>query len=119
MIKFVYNDKANIDKRKHLRNNATDCELLLWQHLKSKQLLGLKFVRQYSIGIYILDFYCPARRLGIELDGGQHAEEKTKEYDAKRTEYLKGHGITLLRFWNTDITSNLDPVLQVISTQIC
>jgi very-short-patch-repair endonuclease len=60
----------------------------------------MEFFRQYSIGPYILDFYCPALKLAVELDGGQHNQCESKAYDAARSEYLKLQGIEVMRFWN-------------------
>ena len=76
------------------------------------QILNLRFLRQYSVGNYILDFYCPAIRLAIELDGGQHADNK--EADKSRTSFLNLQDITVLRFWNNDVFKNTDGVLQMI-----
>lgn len=74
-----------------MRENFTDAERLIWKYIRNKQ-LGLKFFRQYSIGQYILDFYCPEMRIAIEIDGGQHAEE-TKNRDQKRTDFLNKQDI--------------------------
>ena len=74
MNKYLYNDPSTELDRRRLRKNATDAERKLWSILRSKRMAGLKFFRQYSVGSYILDFYCPERRLAIEVDGGQHAD---------------------------------------------
>lgn len=66
------------ERRKQLRNNSTPQEKLLWKQLQSKK-LGYKFIRQYSVDNYVVDFYCPSKRLAIELDGGIHS--KTIKYD--------------------------------------
>ncbi len=70
------------------------------------------------MGAYIIDFYSPKMRLAIELDGGQHTEEINREYDAARTEYLKAHGVEVIRFWNNDIMCNIDNVLQKIVEKV-
>ena len=88
-MKFIHNDPTFKETRRNLRNNQTDVEKLLWSQLRNKQFYGLKFYRQYSIGQYILDFYCSKLRLAIELDGGQHGEEDNKEHDNIRAEYLR------------------------------
>lgn len=80
--------------------------------IKGKRFFGHKFYRQYSVGNFILDFFCPALCLAIEVDGGQHAERI--DYDRERTEYLKNHNIVVLRFWNNDVMNNLDGVLTEI-----
>jgi len=108
----LYNDKSLQQLRRKLRTGPTDAERYLWQRVKNKQMLGLRFLRQYGVGNYILDFYCPLIRLAIELDGGQHADNK--EADESRTAFLKSQDITVLRFWNNDIFQNIDGVLQTI-----
>ncbi len=95
-----------------LRKESTDAEKLLWKHLRTKQLHGLKFRRQEQIGRYIADFVCYERNLVIEADGGQHAVEKEK--DNERTAWLNSQGFTVLRFWNNEILSNPEGVLEVI-----
>ncbi len=66
----------------------------------------------------MLDFYCPTLRLAIELDGGQHTEVKHEAKDKQRDHWLGERGITVLRFWNSDITQNLNSVLEVIATKV-
>jgi very-short-patch-repair endonuclease len=77
-------------------------------------LSGFKFFRQYSVGPYILDLYCPELRLSIEADGGQHAEKGQLEYDKQRTVYLVGFDIIELRFWNNEVIENTEGVHQTI-----
>lgn len=71
-MKFVRNDPVLKQRRRELRRNQTDAGKALWMKVRNRQLFGLRFFRQYSIGPYILDFYCPMEKLAIELDGGQH-----------------------------------------------
>jgi very-short-patch-repair endonuclease len=97
---------------KELRKNSTDAERLLWRHLKARQLEGLKFRRQEQIGRFIADFVCYERGMIIEADGGQHAVEREK--DAERTQWLNSQGFTVLRFWNNEILTNIDGVLEVV-----
>lgn len=78
----------------------------------------MKFIRQYSAGPYILDFYCPDMRVAVELDGGQHNESGGKAYDAARTEYLQAHGIDVLRFWDTDVLLNIYGVLARVEERV-
>lgn len=92
------------------RNNPTLAENKLWQRLRGRQ-LGVKFRRQHCFGPYVLDFYCPALRLGIEVDGGQHAASVE---DERRDAWLAGQGVRVLRFWNNEVTGNLDGVLERI-----
>ena len=84
-----------------LRKGSTDAERVLWRHLKTKQLGGLKFRRQEQIGYFIVDFVCYEKRLIIEADGGQHAMEREK--DEERTLWLNAQGFKVLRFWNHEI----------------
>ena len=94
-----------------LRKNMTDAEQLLWQCLRRKQLDGFRFRKQHPLDHYVLDFYCPARRLAIELDGGQHNTEAAKERDGLRSAYLRRQGIRVLRFWNRQVFEELEGVL--------
>ena len=109
----IYNIKKLFERRKELRNNSTSQEDLLWSKLKNSQ-IGLKFRRQHSIGGYIVDFYCPSKRLVIEIDGPQHFTKDNKEYDEIRTEFFKGLDIKVLRFTNIEIDTNIYEVLQKI-----
>jgi very-short-patch-repair endonuclease len=88
----------------------TDAELRLWRALRRDQLNGLSFRKQHPIGPYTVDFYCSRLRLAVEVDGGQHAEQ-TKEADDRRTPWLAEKGITVVRYWNNDVLSNLEGVL--------
>jgi len=88
-MKFLRNDPTLKQRRRELRRDQTDAEKALWTKVRNKQFFGMKFFRQYSIGSYILDFYCPTVKLAIELDGGQHNQNDNREYDSARSEYLK------------------------------
>lgn len=114
----IYNDPANKVIRRNLRKNQTDAERKLWNILRSKQINGLKFFRQYGVGPYILDFYCPQCRLAIELDGSQHDEPLNRERDRKRDTYLRGQDITILRFWNNEILNNFEGAEERILDEI-
>lgn len=118
MNSYLVNDPKLKSKRSYLRKNQTEVERLLWIQLRRKQLKGVKFFRQYSIGNYIIDFYSPIERLAIEIDGGQHNEDAAKVYDDIRTKYLKQIGIKVLRFWNNDVLRNINGVLEVITENI-
>ncbi len=109
--KYIHTSKILEERRRELRNNLTIQEIILWKHLKSRG-LGYKFQRQHSIGPYITDFYCAEKKLIIEIDGSQH--DNAKEYDKERTDFLEELGNTVLRFWNSEINTNLDGVLQKI-----
>jgi len=97
---------------KNLRKRSTHAEILLWKHLRAKQLEGLKFKRQQPIGNYIVDFVCFKKQIVIEVDGGQHAIEKDK--DKERDRWLEGQGFRVLRFWNNEVVANIEGVLEVV-----
>ena len=78
----------------------------------------MKYFRQYSIGPYILDFYCPTMKLAVELDGGQHNQCESKEYDAARSEYLKVQGIDVTRFWNHEVLLDMESVLAGLALKV-
>jgi len=98
--KNIFNRKELKSFRSSLRNRSTSAEAALWNILKSKKLEGRKFRRQYSIGNYIVDFFCPSEKLIIELDGDSHGDYYKIEKDNKRDEYIEGLGFTILRFEN-------------------
>jgi very-short-patch-repair endonuclease len=93
-----------------LRRNATDAEQALWREHRARRPGGHKFRRQWTIGPYIADFCCLESRLIVEADGGQH----TPGRDRARSAFLRAQGFRILRFWNNDVLTNLDGVLQVI-----
>jgi len=97
-----------------LRQQQTDAESLMWHLLRDRRLAGFKFRRQHPIDPYVLDFYCDALRLAIELDGGQHNEPQAKQKDADRTRFLNEQGIRVLRFWNHDVLADNSSVLEAI-----
>lgn len=101
--------------RKELRNYGTPAEATFWKLLKDKQIEGLKFRRQHSVGCYILDFYCPSIRLGIELDGEVHVSTQAKDYDERRTRYLMNEKeMIILRFENRTVFENPSQIVEEI-----
>ena len=101
---YSHNLREQKEIRQTLRNQGTPAEALMWKMLKGKQLEGAKFRRQFSIGPYILDFYCPEYRINIELDGDGHYSPDGYKHDKKRNSYLyEEHGITTLRYENKDV----------------
>jgi very-short-patch-repair endonuclease len=104
-------DRKATSKTRALRRNATDAETKLWFAVRDRRLAGFKFMRQKSIGSYVVDFLCRDRNLVVEVDGGQHAESRS---DQVRDAYLASEGYRVLRFWNSDVLSNIDGVLQTI-----
>ena len=97
---------------RQLRRDQTDAERLLWRLLRNQRFCGLKFRRQHPIEPYVLDFYCHEERLGIELDGGQHAAPDTQRSDTARTAFLESKGITIVRFWNHEVLQDPEAVLE-------
>lgn len=117
-MKYPRNDPTLKHRRQELRKNQTGAEKTFWSYVRNRQFFGLKFFRQYSVGPYILDFYCPELKIAIELDGGQHAQDDKQEYDAVRSTYLKAQGINIMRFWNHDVLYNTESVLARIAENI-
>jgi very-short-patch-repair endonuclease len=110
--------RRNIDKCRILRKNQTDAERKLWSILRNRHLTGVKFRRQFPVGRYILDFYSPEYKLGIEADGGQHYEVKGKIRDQQRSIELSMLGVRIIRFSDRDILTNLDGVFRIIQQSI-
>lgn len=96
---------------KTMRSNATDAENLMWQLLRAKRFMNLKFRRQHVIAPYIVDFYCHEIGLVIELDGSQHGTDDGRAYDAERTKFLEALGLRVVRYWNNDVLRNTESVL--------
>ena len=106
------NRPRTLKNAKRLRADMTDAERLLWSKLRRKQMHGLMFRHQASIGDYIVDFACLSIKLIIEVDGGQHNINKAA--DEVRTRWLEAQGYRVLRFWNNEVLQNLDGVLEAI-----
>ena len=111
-----YNRSDAKDKRRALRQAETGPEALLWERLRDRRTGHLKFRRQYSVGVYVLDFYCPACRLAIELDGESHNSAEAREYDAERTKFLSTLNICVLRFANAEVYKDVNKVVSAILT---
>ena len=93
-------------------------EIKLWNQLRSRRFMGLKFRRQCPLGPYIVDFICIEKKLILEVDGGQHNEEIQLDYDKLRTEFLKDMGYHVLRFWNNEVLLQFDTVMDQIYKQV-
>jgi very-short-patch-repair endonuclease/restriction endonuclease S subunit len=102
------------DFARTLRNNQTDAEHLMWRMLRDRRIAGAKFRRQHPVPPYVLDFYCHELKLAIELDGGQHGEPTGCERDRQRDAALSERGITVLRFWNNEVLTETEAVLEQI-----
>ena len=104
--------EATIKKARALRSQLTDAEQVLWRHLRMRQLSGYKFRRQRPIGPYIVDFVCLQKKLVVELDGGQHAEQHN--YDRSRDRWLIAQGFEVVRFWNDQVLTKTNDVVEAI-----
>lgn len=107
----IFNKIWSKERRRELRNNATKAERVLWRYLKSRQLVGVIFRRQYNIGEYIADFYVPQLRLVIEVDGSVHFTPEAKAYDQHRTDYFSSLGLLTVRFTNDEVFNAIDSVI--------
>ena len=106
--------KEQVGFARELRQKHTDAEKALWMKLRNRQLEGVKFRRQQPIGSYIVDFASFERSLIIEIDGGQHNEDRTKGRDEERTIRLEERGYRIIRFWNNEVLTNPEGVLEKI-----
>ncbi len=106
----IFNKKSLKPRRRSLRRRSTETERILWSRLRRRQFHGLKFFRQYSVENYILDFYCPKKKVAIELDGFHHYQPEQWAYDERRTKWISQFGITVVRYPNNVIKENLEGV---------
>ena len=103
-----------VEQARRLRQRQTDAEAVLWEMLRDRRLRGIKFRRQCPVSRFIFDFYCPAARLVIEVDGSIHDEQR--ERDEARTAALETHGFRVIRFRNEEIFNAIPAVLARIVT---
>jgi very-short-patch-repair endonuclease len=106
--------KQPLTRSRTLRHDSTEAEKHLWSILRNRNLEGWKFRRQVTIDSYVVDFCCIAARLIVELDGGQHADAR-KRYDDVRTRELEARGFRVVRFWNSEVLTGTEGVIQEIS----
>jgi len=112
---YIYNNQNLKLKRRALRGDMSKPEQIVWYHLKGGNLKNHKFRRQYSVGDYILDFYCPKLRLAIEIDGDSHfVSTSAVVYDQERDEFLARHNINVMHVTNSDVMQNIDGVIEKI-----
>jgi very-short-patch-repair endonuclease len=102
------------ERRRELRNNPTHAEREMWCGLRKRRMSGYKFRRQHSIGPFIADFYSPALRLVVEVDGATHEDDEQKRYDARRTEYFRTHSIDEIRFTDSEVFASVDACMERI-----
>jgi very-short-patch-repair endonuclease len=110
------NRPGTVKRAKALHRKMTDAEIKLWLRLNNRQLGGHKFRKQMPVGPYIADFACLDLSLIIEVDGGQHSENRVK--DERRTAYVEAKGYRVVRFWNTDVMRHVDGVVEVIARTV-
>lgn len=111
----IHNIKGLQNARINLRMAITPEEKLLWEKLRNSK-LGFRFRRQHSVGNFIADFFCPVKRLIIELDGNQHLDNT--EYDKERTEYFESLDIKVIRFWNREVREDIGRVIKKIEKEL-
>jgi len=111
MLKYNPKNKANARK---LRSDMTDAERIIWSHVRRKQILGIQFYRQKPIGNFIVDFYAPAIKLVLEIDGAQHVEPEHLQRDKDRDAVLNGMGLLVLRLNNNMVMTRTQDVIQHI-----
>ncbi|MGB7161019.1 MAG: DUF559 domain-containing protein [Tepidisphaeraceae bacterium] len=99
-------------RAREMRREPSLAERKLWSYLRNDQFMNLRFRRQYRIGPYIADFFCPSLKLVVELDGDTHTEQE--RYDAERTAYLNENQIHVIRFTNFEVIGNIDAVLDAL-----
>ncbi len=104
--------KLLLERAREMRSQPNDAEASVWKGLPAKRLRGFKFRRQHPIGIYIVDFYCAAAMLVIELDGSSHLGKE--QYDAQRQSWLESQGLLVVRFGNRDLDDGIDGFLEIV-----
>ena len=114
----IHNQPEQKELRRQLRAKSTPEENALWQILRARRLGGSRWCRQYSVGEYVLDFYCPAAKLCVEVDGVHHLMEEEVARDARRTAFLEERGITVLRVPNEVLLKQSDVVASVILQEL-
>ena len=115
----LFNKLTEKEKRRILRKNTTASEKIVWTYLRRKQILNERFLRQFSVEYYVLDFYCPRLRLAIEIDGDSHfINQDAIDYDKKRQAYIENLGIEFLRFRNEEVFADNDAVINTITQKV-
>jgi len=112
-----YNKKSEQEKRRSLRKNMTYCEKIVWLNLRKRQ-LGYRFLRQYSVDHFVIDFYCPDLKLAIEVDGASHNDPEQKKYDIQRQKYLEEFNIKFVRIKDEEFLGNPNKAFMKIEDTI-
>ncbi|WP_224085559.1 endonuclease domain-containing protein [Nostoc sp. MS1] len=115
----LYNKTSQKEKRRSLRNNMPPAEKILWDKLRNRQIDGFKFRRQYSIDVFVVDFYCAELKLAIELDGDSHFQAGAQVCDYERQCFLESKGTRFLRFTNQQVYQELEGVIAMIAQTVC
>ena len=116
-MKKIHNLPDKKTLRQKLRHSATPAEKVLWRSLK-RSALGVKFRRQHGVGPYVLDFYCPERKMAIEIQGGVHDDVLRSGYDAERQAYLESQGIPVLYSENRTLLELPNCVVELIRSAV-
>ena len=114
----IFNTSLSKKGRRDLRKRSTSLEKIVWLKIRNRQIENYKFRRQYSIGKYIVDFYCPEKKLVVEIDGDSHFQDEAILYDIVREKYIRTLNIEILRFTNKDVMDNIDGVLFKIAHKL-
>ena len=115
----IFNKLSEKEKRRRLRKKTSGSEKIVWTYLRRKQILGERFLRQFSIDFYVLDFYCPRLQLAIEIDGASHfINQEAIDYDKERQTYIENLGIEFLRFRNEEVNQSNDFAISVITDKV-
>ncbi len=114
----LFNKSSMKEIRRGLRQTSTESEVLLWGELRGRKLLGVKFKRQFSIGSFVVDFYCSSHELIIEVDGSVHDDPDVQQNDKDRQEALERLGLLMLRVTNHDVINHMDDVLTNIKMHL-
>jgi len=115
----MYPPRITVERARDLRRRMTRPEVRLWQALRGRRLGGARFRRQHPVGPYILDFYCEAARLAVEVDGEGHNHPDRMAHDARRTNWLARAGIAVHRVSARAVLGNLEAVLVAIRRRVC
>ncbi len=115
---ILYNTTELKQRRRNLRKSQPTPETLVWNLLRNRQISGYKFRRQYSVGPFVVDFYCPECKLAIEIDGDSHYGPAAVIKDRNRQDYMEKLGIKFLRFTNLEVSTNLEGVTEAIESSM-
>ena len=113
-----FNKSSEKNKRRNLRQHQTEAEKLIWRFLRNKQLLDVKFKRQYSVDHFVIDFYSPELKLAIEVDGASHNDPSKQVYDKRREKYLKNFDITFVRIKDEELFGNPNKAFDKIENEV-